>query len=96
LQKNKKTLSFNFLSCQHDLMPYKYKKHQWLINPIDRVMLNVGVILYKSRDDLIDYVTKNGYLYNNIDEVIEIIKNNFDNTKRINVQNLCKRYIAYS
>jgi glycosyltransferase involved in cell wall biosynthesis len=87
-------------------MPLEYKKHQWIIYPIDKELLTVGyplaiveaqasgvgVIMYNARNDLIDFVSENGYLYTQIDEVIDIIKNDFDNTKRLNAINLCSRY----
>jgi glycosyltransferase involved in cell wall biosynthesis len=88
----------NFLFCLHDEMPLEYKKHQWIIYPIDKELLTVGyplaiveaqasgvgVIMYNARNDLIDFVSENGYLYTQIDEVIYIIKNYFYNKKILN------------
>ena len=42
----------------------------------------VGVIMYCLRKTLKDYITENGYLYNNDNEVLEIISNNFSDDKR--------------
>ena len=67
----------NFITEQIIDMPSEYKKHQWLIYtacpklrtvglPImvsEAQASGVGVILYKLRDTMIDYVTENGYLY---------------------------------
>jgi glycosyltransferase involved in cell wall biosynthesis len=44
----------------------------------------VGVIVYNLRESLGDYVTENGYMYKNDEEVIDIISNNFDYEKRMN------------
>jgi glycosyltransferase involved in cell wall biosynthesis len=95
-----------FKTIPHDQMPYEYKKHQWIIYPCCRKLLNigyplaiaeaqlsgVGVILYKVRDDMEDFVSENGYLYTEIEQVINIIKNNFDGVKRQNAINLYNRY----
>lgn len=83
-------------------MPLEYKKHQWLIytvctkektvgNPVmvaEAQASGVGVIMYKLRDSLIDYVTENGYLYNNDEEVLKIISKNFDLEKRKKVKDI--------
>jgi len=95
----------NFLSVQPEEMPLEYKKYQWLIysacskektvgNPLmvaEAQASGVGVIMYKLRDSLIDYVTENGYLYNNHEEVLEIISNNFDMEKRNNAVEISKK-----
>jgi len=86
----------NFLTVQPEDMPAEYKKHQWLIytacpekknvgNPMmvaEAQSSGVGVIMYKLRETLDDYVTENGYLYSNDDEVLEIISRDFDSDKR--------------
>jgi glycosyltransferase involved in cell wall biosynthesis len=96
----------NFLTVQPDKMPMEYKKHQWLIytacsklktvgNPLmvaEAQASGVGVIMYKLRDTLIDYVTENGYLYNTDEEVLEIISQNFDEYKRNKAIEISKRY----
>jgi hypothetical protein len=96
----------NFLTVQPDKMPMEYKKHQWLIytacpklktvgNPLmvaEAQASGVGVIMYKLRDTLIDYVTENGYLYNTDEEVLEIISQNFDEDKRNKAIEISKRY----
>ena len=66
-----------FKTCQPSEMPLEYKKHEWLIygacpklktvgNPImvaEAQASGVGVIMYKLRPELIQYVTEDGYLY---------------------------------
>ena len=86
-------------------MPSEYKKHQWLIytacpekknigNPLmvaEAQASGVGVIMYKLRETLDDFVTENGYLYNDDEEVLEIISNDFDNDKRNNAIEIAKQ-----
>jgi hypothetical protein len=86
----------NFLTVQPEDMSDEYKKHQWLIytacpekkkvgNPMmiaEAQASGVGVIMYKLRETLDDYVTENGYLYNDDEEVLEIISSDFDSEKR--------------
>ena len=85
-----------FMTIQPENMPNEYKKHQWLIytacpekktvgNPLmvaEAQASGVGVIMYCLRKTLKDYITENGYLYNNDNEVLEIISNNFSDDKR--------------
>ena len=52
----------------------------------------VGVIMYKLRDTLEDFVTENGYLYNTDEEVLEIISRDFDDEKRNKAIEISKRY----
>ena len=87
-----------FITVQPEKMPLEYKKHQWLIytacpeiktvgNPLmvaEAQASGVGVIVYNLRESLSDYVTENGYMYKNDEEVIDIISNNFDYEKRMN------------
>jgi hypothetical protein len=87
-------------------MSNEYMKHQWLIytacpklRTVGLPMMiaeaqasGVGVIMYKLRDTLIDYVTENGYLYETDDEILEIISNDFDETKRNNAKQISARY----
>ena len=96
----------NFVCVQHEKMPLEYKKHRWLIysgckktnligNPLmvaEAQASGVGVLMYKIRNDLCDYVTPNGFLYENDDEVLNIVSNEFDNTKRQNAIDISKRY----
>lgn len=96
----------NFLTVQSDKMPLEYKKHQWLIytacsklktvgNPLmvaEAQASGVGVIMYKLRNTLEDYVTENGYLYNTDEEVLDIISRDFDNEKRNKAIEISKRY----
>jgi len=96
----------NFVTKQIIDMPSEYKKHQWLIYtacpklrtvglPImvaEAQASGVGVILYKLRDTMIDYVTENGYLYEKHDDVLEIISKNFDETKKQNAKEISLRY----
>ena len=94
------------MTVQHDTMPLEYKKHQWLIYPAHPRLLTVGyplavaeaqlsgvgVILYESRPDAKDYVTENGYVYQEMDQVVEIISHPFDTEKRHQAYELCDRY----
>jgi hypothetical protein len=94
----------NFLTVQPEEMPLEYKKHQWLIytacpekktvgNPVmiaEAQASGVGVIMYKLRDTLDDFVTENGYLYTKDDEVLEIISSDFDLEKRKNAIEISK------
>lgn len=94
----------NFSTVQREQMPLEYKKHQWLIytacpekktvgNPLmiaEAQASGVGVIMYKLRDSLNDFVTENGYLYTNDDEVLEIISGDFDSIKRNNAIEIAK------
>ena len=96
----------NFITEQINDMSIEYKKHQWLIYtacpklrtvglPImvaEAQASGVGVIMYKLRDTLLDYVTENGYLYENDDEILDIISNDFDETKRSNARQISTRY----
>ena len=96
----------NFITEQINDMSDEYKKHQWLIYtacpklrtvglPImvaEAQASGVGVIMYKLRDTLLDYVTENGYLYENDDEILDIISNDFDETKRSNARQISTRY----
>jgi len=96
----------NFITEQIIDMPNEYRKHQWLIytacpklQTVGLPMMvaeaqasGVGVIMYKLRDTLLDYVTENGYLYEKDDEILDIISNNFDETKRSNARQLSTRY----
>lgn len=95
----------NFLTVQSECMSDEYKKHQWLIytacpdkknvgNPLmisEAQASGVGVIMYNLRETLDDFVTENGYLYNDDDEVLEIISNDFDNNKRNNAIEIAKQ-----
>lgn len=94
----------NFLTVQPEKMPLEYKKHQWLIytacpekknvgNPLmvaEAQASGVGVIMYKLRTSLDDYVTDNGYLYENDEQVLQIISNNFNEEKRNNSIEIAK------
>lgn len=94
----------NFITTQPENMPLEYKKHQWLIytacpekktvgNPLmvaEAQASGVGVIMYHLRHTLKDYVTENGYLYNDDIEVLEIISNNFIDDKRKNAIEIAK------
>ena len=85
-----------FITVEPENMPLEYKKHQWLIytacpklktvgNPLmvaEAQASGVGVIMYCLRETLKDYVTDNGYLYENDDEVLEIISCDFSDKKR--------------
>lgn len=96
----------NFKSCQPTEMPLEYKKHQWLIYtacPILKTVGNpmmiseaqasgVGVIIYNLRPELIDYVTENGYLYKNDDEILDIISSPFSEDKRKKAIEIIDRY----
>lgn len=93
-----------FITTQPENMPMEYKKHQWLIytacpekktvgNPLmvaEAQASGVGVIMYCLRNTLSDYITDNGYLYENDTEVLEIISNNFDDDKRKNAIEIAK------
>lgn len=95
-----------FKTVQNEDMPLEYKKHQWLIydacpilktvgNPLmvaEAQAAGVGVIMYDLRPGLHDYVTENGYFFKTHDEVLEIIKNNFDEEKRQAAIEISKRY----
>ena len=86
----------NFVTTQPENMPLEYKKHQWLIytacpelktvgNPLmiaEAQASGVGVIMYALRKTLKDYVTDNGYLYKDDDEVLGIISDDFSDDKR--------------
>ena len=94
----------NFVTVQPEQMPMEYKKHQWLIysacpekktvgNPLmiaEAQASGVGVIMYNLRENLSDYVTSNGYLYDNDAQVLEIISNNFNEEKRNNAVEIAK------
>ena len=94
----------NFITVQPENMPMEYKKHQWLIysacpekktvgNPLmiaEAQASGVGVIMYNLRENLSDYVTSNGYLYDNDAQVLEIISNNFNEEKRNNAVEIAK------
>ena len=96
----------NFITEQIIDMSDEYKKHQWLIytacpklRTVGLPMMiaeaqssGVGVIMYKLRDTLLDYVTENGYLYETDDEILDIISNDFDETKRNNAKQISTRY----
>lgn len=72
-----------------EMMPAEYKKHQWLVYTAEKVLntvgwpiavaeaqaAGVGVCLPNIRDDLQDYLDGAGYLYDSIDQVADIIKN---------------------
>lgn len=95
-----------FLTVQHCNMPAEYLKHQWLIYsccpklatvglPLmvaEAQASGVGVIMYRLRDDLADYVTSNGYLYRETGEVLGIIEKDFDPAKRLAASELSARY----
>jgi hypothetical protein len=94
-----------FKTGQYD-MPLEYKKHEWLIyTACDKIKkvgyplmvaeaqaAGVGVILYNLRDDLLDYVTENGYLFNTDEEVIKILEKPFCEKKKNNLYNILNRY----
>jgi glycosyltransferase involved in cell wall biosynthesis len=95
-----------FITCPREQMPFEYKKHQWLIYcSSEKIPLvgyplmvseaqacGVGVILYNLREDMIDYVSNCGYLYKTHEEVMDIIKNDFDPNKRQFGYDLASRY----
>lgn len=95
-----------FCTVQHSQMPAEYKKHQWLIYtccpqlgtvgyPLmvaEAQASGVGVIMYRLRDDMADYVTNNGYLYDEHREVLAIISNGFDPVKRQAAYEQSSRY----
>lgn len=95
-----------FLTVQHCDMPAEYVKHQWLIYSCCPLLgtvglplmvaeaqaSGVGVIMYRLRDDLDDYVTNNGYLYRETSEVLAIIAQDFDPVKRQAAHDLSTRY----
>lgn len=95
-----------FKTVQHKDMPLEYKKYQWIIytacNKLKSVgcpvmiaeaqATGVGVIMYKLRDDLQDYVTDSGYLFTEDDEVLDIISNDFDSDKKLEAYELSTRY----
>lgn len=95
-----------FKTVQHSDMPQEYKKHQWLIYsgcpklktvgcPLmvaEAQASGVGVIMYKLRNDLQDYVTNNGYFYTTNDDVIDIISGAFDSDKKTAAYELSIRY----
>lgn len=68
-------------------MPAEYKKHQWLVYTADRLIntvgwpmaaaeaqaSGVGVLLPDLRPDMKDYIGDAGYIYQSLDEVVEII-----------------------
>jgi glycosyltransferase involved in cell wall biosynthesis len=87
-------------------MGIEYKKHQWLIYTAcpklqtvgypcmiaEAQCSGVGVIMYKLREDLEDYVTENGYLYTKDEEVLEILAEPFSEEKRQKALLLKERY----
>lgn len=95
-----------FKTVQHSEMLLEYKKHEWLIYtacdllktvgyPLmiaEAQLAGVGVIMYHLRDDLQDYVTDCGYLYKTDDDVLNIIKNDFDLEKRAKGMELVDKY----
>ena len=95
-----------FKTCQPSEMPLEYKKHEWLIytacpvlktvgNPMmvsEAQAAGVGVIMYNLRPELIDYVTENGYLYNNDEDVLNIISSPFPEEKRKKANEIIERY----
>ena len=95
-----------FKTFQPSEMPLEYKKHEWLIytacpklktvgNPMmisEAQAAGVGVIMYNLRPELIDYVTENGYLYNNDEDVLNIISSPFPEEKRKKANEIIDRY----
>lgn len=85
-------------TIEPEQMPIEYKKHQWLVYTADRASntvgwpmavaeaqaSGVGVCLPNIRSDLQEYLGGAGYLYDSIDEVKEIIKNDVPNEIRLN------------
>jgi hypothetical protein len=79
-----------------DDMPAEYKKHQWLVYtgcfemktvgwPLavaEAQASGVGVCIANLRPDLREYVGDAGYLYNSIEELVEIISKPFAPEKR--------------
>jgi hypothetical protein len=76
-------------TVEPEMMPAEYKKHQWLVYTADKMSntvgwpmavaeaqaAGVGVCMPNIRDDLQEYVAGAGYLYDSIDQVEGIIKN---------------------
>jgi len=91
---------------QPSQMIYEYKKAKWLIYgacsklktvgyPLmicEAQASGVGVIMYNLRDDLKLLIEESGYLYTKDEEVIEIIKKDFNEEKRNKAFELSKRY----
>jgi len=90
------------------LMPAQYKKHQWLVYTADKHInavgwplsvveaqaSGVGVLLPDLRPDIKDYIGDSGYIYQSMEEVIEIISGSvpdqireagFENAKKSDV-----------
>lgn len=79
-----------------DAMPAEYKKHEWLVYtgcfelktvgwPLavaEAQAAGVGVCMANIRPDIKDYVGEAGYLYNSIEELVEIISKPFSPEKR--------------
>jgi glycosyltransferase involved in cell wall biosynthesis len=96
----------NFICVPHDQMPYEYKKHQWLIYgcctklktvgyPLmiaEAQATGVGVIMYKLRDDMAEYVGNSGYLYTDENDIIDLLGTEFSQDKKINAFELSSRY----
>lgn len=87
---NKKGNPVDILSVlEPEDMPREYKKHQWLVYTADKAFntvgwpmavaeaqaSGVGVCLPNIRPDLQEYLGGAGYLYDSIDQVAEIIRN---------------------
>ena len=85
-----------FRTIQREQMPAEYVRHQWLIYgacptlktvgyPLmiaEAQAAGVGVIAYHLRPEMADYVTDAGYLYNTPEDIIRLIKQPFDATRR--------------
>ena len=94
-------------TVQPDVMPLEYKKHQWLIytacNKLKTVgyplmvceaqAAGVGVVMFNLRPDCKDIIVQDtGYVYDYDKEVLDIIKQPFDETKRQAAMTLSWRY----
>lgn len=95
-----------FLTKQPNEMPIEYKKHEWLIYsacPTLRTVglplmiaeaqaSGVGVITFKLRDSLCDYISENGYFYETTNDILNIIDKPFEQEKKVNAFYLSSRY----
>jgi glycosyltransferase involved in cell wall biosynthesis len=104
---NKKNGSpVEFVTKQPEEMPLEYKKHQYLIYsacPLHKSVglplmvaeaqaSGVGVIMYKLRDELKEYVTENGFLYETHEDVLDILEKPFDEVKKNEAFKISDRY----
>jgi glycosyltransferase involved in cell wall biosynthesis len=77
-------------------MPQQYKKHQWLVYTADFDLATVGwpmavaeaqasgvgVCMPRIRPDLAQYVGQGGYLYDSIEEIVDLVRGPVPNEMR--------------